>query len=103
MPFLQAGFNYRHRSTGIVGWTRHVRDERRRFMPAELIRFVCGDFAWLHAAKRPRFLAWGEVVVLGSWGFQLPLEHQFNLPQCDLDTRRERGRWINGEWMEPQA
>lgn len=60
MPFTRAGFNARHRRTGIVGWTAAVRGSR--FEPAQLIRFQCGDFAWLGVAER--FLAWGEQVRL---------------------------------------
>jgi len=62
MPFLKAGFNARHRRTGIKGWTRHV--DGKRFEPAELIVFECGDFAWLGIGER--FLAWSEKVVLGT-------------------------------------
>ena len=101
MPFLKAGFNARNRDTGIRGWTRHVNG--RVFAPAELRVFLNGeDFFWF--GERPKlggFIVWGERVVLGSWGIDLPAEHQWNLPQCDIETRRERGRWVRGEWVEP--
>lgn len=87
MPFLQAGFNGRNYRTGIKGWTRPARGGR--FAPAELRLFECGDFFWYGA----RFLAWGEQVVLGSWGIDLPWEHQHGLPRSDIETRRELGRW----------
>lgn len=65
MPFMKAGFNFRHKLTGIFGWTRNV--DGGRFQPAELIRLMpSGDLAWLHASDRPRFLAWGEQCVIGS-------------------------------------
>lgn len=87
MPFLKAGFNGRHYSTGIRGWTRHV-DGKSKFAPAALIRFEAGDYAW----HGQRFLAWGECVVLGSHhGFDLPHEwtYEHGLPHCDVDTREE--------------
>jgi hypothetical protein len=87
MPFLRAGFNGRHYSTGIRGWTRHI-DGKSKFAPASLICFEAGDYAWRGA----RFLAWGECVVLGShYGFDLPHEctYEPGLPHCDLDTREE--------------
>lgn len=88
MPFLRAGFNARSRDTGIRGWTRHVDDEKRRFAVAELRVFVPGgDYFWLDAAERPRFLSWGEQVVLGSIGIDLPYEWQGPLPKCNLETR----------------
>lgn len=62
--FVQAGFNRRHRSTGIRGWTRNVNGNKSGFAPAELIRFLpSGELAW--AGKR--FLVWGDVCVFGSW------------------------------------
>lgn len=89
MPFLRAGFNYRHRETGVRGWTRPL-NGRSTFAPAELIRFKSGDLAWLHLAQKPRFLQWGEQVVLGSWGaIELPWQHQEGLAHCDIETRRE--------------
>jgi len=62
--FLQAGFNYRHRDTGIRAFTAHVR-ARRGWAPARLIVFTPkahhpGDLAWVHNADKPRFLVWGE-------------------------------------------
>lgn len=98
MPFLKAGFNWRHRSTGIRGWTRPL-EGGRPFAPAELIRFPpkgphTGDYAWLHLAQRPRFLAWGEQCTFGSWhGFDLPWCWQHGLSWCDLETRRENKPW----------
>lgn len=100
MPFLQAGFNPENRTTGIRGWTRHVRGST--FAPATLHQFDCGDYFWL-GAKPNRFVAWTECVVLVSWGFVIASEHQWNLPQCDIATRREVGRWVRGEWVEPTA
>jgi hypothetical protein len=93
MPFLRAGFNYRHRSTGVYGWTRPAGGGK--FAPAELIRFVpAQDYAWLHNADRPRFLAWGEQVVLGShWSFDLPWCWQHSLSYSDTTTRREHKPW----------
>lgn len=87
--FLQAGSNLRHYNTGIKGWTRHV--EGNRFAPADLVEFAHGgDFAWWGK----RFLAWGEQVVLGTHhGFKLADEHQFGLPRCDIETRREFKGW----------
>lgn len=80
--FLQAGSNLRHYNTGIKGWTRHV--SGNRFAPADLVEFVHGgDLAWWGK----RFLAWGEQVVLGSYGFELPYEWQGPLPKCDIETR----------------
>lgn len=90
--FLQAGFNARNRRTGIVGWTRHVRDPQRRFAAAQLRRFACGDYFWMGETPRGTFLAWGECVVLGSfYGFDLLHEWTYEpgLPHCDLDTREE--------------
>lgn len=82
--FLQAGFNGRHYNTGIKGWTRHV--SGNRFAPADLVEFVHGgDLAWWGK----RFLAWGEHVVLGSYGIELPWEWQHALPRCDIETKRE--------------
>jgi hypothetical protein len=106
MPFI----NFRHFDTGIRGWTRPL-DGHRPFAPAALIRFTpkllyipgvgvdLGDLAWIHNAKRPCFLAWGEQCVIGShWGFDLPGEWQWGLPRCDLETRRE---WSgNASWLE---
>lgn len=92
--FLQAGFNARNHDTGIRGWTRHVRGNRGGFAPAELRRFVCGDYFWYGA----RFVVWGEQCVLGTHhGFSLPWEYQERLPQCDLDTREEAEVW---PWVE---
>lgn len=89
--FLQAGFNGRNYRTGIRGWTRHVRDEKRRFRPAELREFVCGDYFW--HGRHPDgggFMAWGEQCVLGSWhGFDLPWVYQEGLAHCDVETRKE--------------
>jgi hypothetical protein len=102
MPFLKAGFNWRHRSTGIRGWTRSL-EGGRQFAPAELIRFApkgthTGDYAWLHLAQRPRFIAWGEQCTFGSWhGFDLPWEYQNGLAHSDLDTRKESPAW---RWVE---
>lgn len=93
--FLQAGFNGRNYRTGISGWTRHVRDEKRRFRPAQLREFECGDFFW--TGKHPDgggFMAWGEEVVLGThYGFELAWEYQNQLPQCDIETREELVPW----------
>jgi hypothetical protein len=91
MPFLQAGFNGRHFTTGIRGWTRHI-DGKSKFAPAELIRFEAGDYAW----HGKRFLSWGECVVLGSWAISLAWEYQNQLPQCDLVTREELVPW---QWV----
>lgn len=96
MPFLRAGFNHRNRDTGIRGWTRPA--SGGRFMPAELRCFACGDFFWIDARAKPRFLAWGESCVLGSWyEFDLPWEYQRHLPACDLVTRAEAEVW---PWVE---
>lgn len=79
--FLQAGANWRHRSTGILGWTRPLHVERP-FAPAELIVFSpkpphTGDFAWMHTADRPRFVAWGECCRFGTWpSIELPWKWQ---------------------------
>lgn len=93
MPFLQAGFNFRNRSTGIVGWTRHVRG--RHFALSRLIRFMpANDYAWYGQ----RHLAWGDFIVLGThWGFELPWEYQNGLGSCDIATRKETPAW---EWAE---
>ena len=105
MPFLRAGFNAKHRRTGIFGWTRHVCGTK--FEPAQLIQFtprpgavVTGDYAW--HGKRVRsgeeFLAWGEQVVLGTWStFKLAPEHQEGLPQSkipDVPPRLEPVRLV---------
>jgi hypothetical protein len=91
--FLQAGFNGRNYRTGILGWTRHVRDPKRRFLPAQLRQFECGDYFW-HGDHPDGggFMSWGEQVVLGSfYCFDLPHEWTYEpgLPHCDLDTREE--------------
>lgn len=85
MPFLQAGFNFRHRNLGIMGWTRSL-EGNTGFSPAVLIRLVpSGDLAWLHNAERPRFVAWGETLVLGTRPeFELPDEWQHDLPQSPM-------------------
>lgn len=102
MPFLRAGFNPRHRDTGIRAWTRPARGYRQH-EPAELVVFTSkppfvhdGDFAWLHYAKRPKFLAWGEQCAFGSWPIELAFEHsnEYGLAHCDIETRREwPSRW----------
>lgn len=80
MPFLRAGFNGKNRDTGIRGWTRPANGERR-FEPAELRAFRCGDYFWYGR----RFLAWGEQCVLGTWrSFDLRWEWQYGLPQSRL-------------------
>lgn len=89
MPFLQAGFNYRHRETGIRAWTRPLKPSRP-FAPAELIRFVpSGELGWLHLADRPLFLAWGDYCVFGTWPeIDLPeYVSYWALPRCDVDSR----------------
>lgn len=87
--FLRAGFNFRHRQTGIVGWTRHVRDERRRYAVAHLIVMRSGDMAWLGAGDS--FLVWGDQVVFGTWPeFDLPREWQDGLPQSPYPTPKTR-------------
>lgn len=70
MPFLQAGFNARHRRTGIFAFTMPAdRARRRPAAPAELIRFrPSGDFAWV--GTRRRFVAWPECCLIVD---QLPL------------------------------
>lgn len=84
MPFLRAGFNARSRDTGIRAWTRHV--EGRKFAPAELRQFSAGDYFWLDVEKSPRFLSWGEQVVIGTWReFDLADEYQFGLPMSKLE------------------
>ena len=97
MPFLRAGFNHRNRDTGIRGWTRPARGGK--FAAAELRQFVpSGDYFWLDAREKPRFLAWGEQVVLGSWyEFDLPWEYQNGLAHCDIETREEHPAW---DWVE---
>jgi hypothetical protein len=92
MPFLRAGFNGRNFDTGIRGWTRPI-DGHRRFAPAELRMFACGDYFW-YGICRPRFLAWGEACTLGSWHeFTLPWHCQEGLAHSDLDTREEHKAW----------
>ncbi|MDP2622090.1 MAG: hypothetical protein Q8P46_18260, partial [Hyphomicrobiales bacterium] len=54
----------------------------KRFEPARLIVFEGGDFAWLGIGER--FLAWGDQVVLGSYGIELPEEHQFGIPMSEI-------------------
>lgn len=84
MPFLQAGFNARHRDTGIRGWTRPLNGGR--FDPAELIAFACGDYAW-HVRRGNSghgVIAWGEQAVLGSYGIELAEEHQAGLPMSKM-------------------
>lgn len=87
MPFMRAGFNFRHKSTNVFGWTRPVNG--KRFALAELIRFTpSGDLAWIDAADKPKFLAWGEQVVIGSRPeFDLPMEWQHGLPQSALNMK----------------
>lgn len=99
MPFLKAGFNGRNRDSGVRGWTRHVRDPERRFAPAELRQFMpSGDYFWLDVRDPPRFIAWGECVVLGSWHeFDLPWDYQNGLAHCVIETREEVPAW---EWVE---
>lgn len=62
--FLRAGFNARHRRTGIFGWTRPL--EGGKFAAAELVQFTAGDYAWWSVANR--FLTWGERCVFGTVG-----------------------------------
>lgn len=95
MPFLRAGFNPGNWKTGIRGWTRPLQG-RRSFAPAELRRFDCGDYFWL-GIKKPAFLAWGDYVVLGSWGIDLAWEYQNGLAHSDIETRKEHPAW---EWVE---
>lgn len=99
MPFLKAGFNGRHRATGIYAWTRartplgHV--ERVRWGLAELIIFDGGDYAW----HGERFLAWGEACVIGTasdlanalfaGGF-----NDFGLPQSEVPDPGHRPRAV---------
>jgi len=99
MPFLQAGFNAANYKTGIRGWTRHVRDDKRRFAPAELRRFDCDDYFWFGERRDGTgFVSWGECVVLGShWAFDLPWEYQNGLAHSDLETREEHPAW---KWVE---
>lgn len=92
MPFLRAGFNGRNFHTGIRAWTRPL--DGRKFAPAELRMFACGDFFW-HGKG---FIAWGEQCVIGShWGFDLPWEFQNGLAHSDLETKKEHPAW---EWVE---
>lgn len=82
--FLRARFNARNRATGIRGWTRHVRGNRGGFKPAELRVFLPGgDYFWYGA----RFVVWGEQVVLGSYGIDLPFAWQYGLPQSPWPRR----------------
>jgi hypothetical protein len=101
--FLQAGFNPAQRRTGIRGWTRHVRDQRRRFLPAELRQWASGDYFW----RVPVGVAWGEQCVLGSYhAFSLPWYHQDYLPACTLDRRHQRGAdcaRCGGTGADPEA
>ncbi len=60
MPFLKAGFNARHRETGIRAWTRPAAGGE--YAAAELLLFAGGDYAW----HGERFLAWGEACVIGT-------------------------------------
>lgn len=93
VPFLRAGFNKSSRHTGIVAWTRYITG--RKFAPASLIQFQAGDYAWLDAREEPRFLSWGEQVVIGTVdGIELPDEWQFNLPlsELPLNGRLEEGK-----------
>lgn len=87
--FLQAGFNFRHRATGITAWTRHIRDERKRFAVAQLVVMRSGDLAWLGAGDK--FLVWGDQVVIGTWPeFDLPREWQDGLAQSPYPTPKRR-------------
>lgn len=87
--FLRAGFNFRHRRTGIVGWTRDVRHERQRFAVAELVHMRAGDLAWLGAGDK--FLVWGDAVVFGTWPeIDLPRHWQDGLPQSPYPTPKTR-------------
>lgn len=65
-----------------------------QFAVAQLRRFECGDYFWYGERRgRGTFLVWGELVVLGSWGFDLPWCWQHNLPMSDVRTREERRLW----------
>jgi crossover junction endodeoxyribonuclease RusA len=91
MPFMRAGFNFRNKSTNVFGWTRPANG--RRFALAELIRFASGDLAWIDAAAKPRFLAWGDQVVIGSRPeFDLPMEWQHGLPMSVIPSPERRPR-----------
>lgn len=83
MPFLKAGFNPRHRSTGIRALTRHLRS-KRWFAPAELLVFGVDDYLW-HGRN---FLSWGDFVV--SYNFVPPVHVRGGAPRCMLDDRSER-------------
>lgn len=89
MPFLRAGFNAKHRRTGIFAWTRPA--SGGRFDCAELIEFTAGDLVWY--VKRGRHgdvLAWGEQCVFGSWrDFDLKPEWQEGLEQSKLNMARQ--------------
>lgn len=79
MPFTRAGFNARHRETGIRAWTRPAGGGK--YASAELLQFAAGDYAWYGE----RFLAWGEACVIGTVpGIELDFKDQFGLPMSDV-------------------
>lgn len=92
--YARRGFDRRYQEVGILGWVRNFAGGR--FEPAALVRFirdegVHGDFAWLHLDAEPRFLLYGEQVVLGTWPeFSLPDEWQTGLPMSKLPERQRR-------------
>jgi crossover junction endodeoxyribonuclease RusA len=91
--YSRAGFDRRHKETGLLGWVRPF--DGGRFAPAALIRFVRengkGDFAWLHLSHDPKFIYFGEQIVAGTWPeFSLPDEWQHGLPQSKLPVRERR-------------
>lgn len=88
MPFMRAGFNARHRETGICAWTRPA--SGGKFDRAELLMLQAGDFVWHVKRKNDEVLAWGEQCVFGSWrDFDLKPEWQEGLEQSKLNVVRQ--------------
>jgi hypothetical protein len=84
--FLRAGFNPRHRRTGIRAVTQSIHGGRAA--PAELIVFLPStDLCW-YGTGAHGFLAWGEACVFHSRPeIRLEWKHQYGLKQCRLQDR----------------
>lgn len=93
MPFFRAGFNARHRRTGILACTRYI--DGKRFEPAELIVFTNGgDYAW-HGKRRSggEFLVWGEQAVVGTYDvFDLRMLSGF--PSCSIERKAAQAKHV---------
>jgi crossover junction endodeoxyribonuclease RusA len=91
MPFFRAGFNARHRRTGILACTRYITG--KRFEPAELIVFTHGgDFAWYGKRRGGgEFLVWGEQAVIGTWD-EFDMEPLRGHPCCDIERKASQAK-----------